>query len=155
MPDVHNVKYSQQTIDVITGSTYWIPVISIAILAILLIISMFIIANTIKLTVFARRKEINIMKYIGATDWFIRWPFVVEGISIGLIGALAAFILTTYGYNTIESSFSGWLTRMGITIIKVIDFKEIGFKIILLYAIVGTVVGTLGSMISLRRHLQV
>jgi len=131
IPDVQKVSLNQQTIDVIAGGAYWIPIISIAIFLVLLVISMFIIANTIKLTVFARKREINIMKYIGATDWFIRMPFLVEGILIGVIGAAIASVLTAVGYSAIAGSFSGWLEQMGITIIKVIDFRDIAISVLL------------------------
>ena len=85
---IQKVSYSQKVIDVISKVTYWIKFISGGMIIVLLVVSVFIISNTIKLTVFARRKEINIMKYIGATDWFIRWPFIVEGVIIGITGAL-------------------------------------------------------------------
>jgi cell division transport system permease protein len=115
----------------------------------------FIIANTIKLTVYARRKEINIMKYIGATDWFIRWPFVVEGVIIGIVGAVIAFVLSAYGYNAVEGKFTNDLLSMNTQLLKLIKLKDVWFQIFASYACIGVVVGAAGSFMSIRRHLKV
>lgn len=152
---IENVTYPQQVIDFISRITYWIPLVGIILLLILLLVSMFIISNTIKLTVFARRREINIMKYIGATDWFIRWPFIIEGVIIGLIGAVIAFILVSYGYNTMENMLSNGFSDVGINIIRFIDIKDVGFQIIAIYSLIGIFVGTTGSVISIRKYLHV
>ena len=85
---IESVRYSQRIIDIINRINGWVQWISTALITILLSIAVLIMSNTIKLTVFARRKEINIMKYIGATDWFIRWPFIVEGVIIGIAGSV-------------------------------------------------------------------
>lgn len=155
MEGVEKVTFPQQTIEFISRVTYWIPFISLLLLAILLLVSMFIISNTIKLTVFARRREINIMKYIGATDWFIRWPFIVEGVIIGLIGAVLAFILVSYGYNAVENRISSDMANIGISIIKLVSLKDVGIQIIGMYALIGILVGATGSAISIRKYLRV
>ncbi len=155
MPEIEKVEYNKKVINAVSGITYWIPLISALILLILLIVSIFIIANTIKLTVFARRKEINIMKYIGATDWFIRWPFVVEGLIIGLIGAFVAFIITAYGYSVLEGQLSQALSELAISVLKVAPLREIGFTVAALYTVIGATIGALGSIISIRKHLHV
>lgn len=150
IPGVGKVKYSQKTIDVILKVATWVQVGNISLIIILLAISIFIISNTIKLTVFARRKEINIMKYIGATDWFIRWPFVVEGVIIGLVGAAIGFIAISIGYGL----FSGKYTQ-GINIIKFVDLRDLQFEVIYTFSLVGIIVGALGSTISIRKYLRV
>lgn len=155
VPGVEKVRYSQKTIDFISKITYWVRLLSIFLTIILLLISIFIIANTIKLTVFARRKEINIMKYIGATDWFIRWPFLVEGVIIGFIGAVIAFILISYSYGTIEGKFNNDLFLLGVSFIKLIKLKDIGLQIFIIFSIIGMGVGTLGSLFSIRKYLHV
>jgi cell division transport system permease protein len=99
---VRKVSYFKELSDFLFKFTKWINLISGVLVAILLIFSVSVIANTIKLTVFARRKEISIMKYIGATDWFIRWPFIVEGVLIGLGGAVIAYLLTRFMKNGIK-----------------------------------------------------
>ncbi len=152
---VYKINYSQKSLDLMTSVGKWMKVASVFLIAVLFIVSVFIISNTIKLTVYARRKEINIMKYIGATDWFIRWPFVVEGIIIGVIGALAAFILTSYGYRSVESSINMQLAQMGNEFIELVGMSYMSMRLILFYSILGMVVGALGSIISMRRYLKV
>lgn len=152
---VESVRYSKTTIDFIDRMTNWVRLVSITLTVVLLAISMFIISNTIKLTVFARRKEINIMKYIGATDWFIRWPFFVEGVIIGFAGSLVAFIATSYGYNMLENKFNQDLVNVSIDFIKLIKLNTIGLKILLYYSVIGIVVGALGSFLSIRKYLHV
>ena len=97
-PGVDNVRYSQKAIDFMNKVKYWVKVGSSFILFLLIVVSVVIISNTIKLAVFARKKEINIMKYIGATDWFIRLPFIVEGVIIGLVGAIMSFSIVNFIY---------------------------------------------------------
>ncbi len=151
---VENVRYSQQTIDLITQIGNWVKIVSIVLISILLIISLFIISNTIKLTVFARRKEINIMKYIGATDWFIRWPFVFEGILMGIIGATVAFILVAYLYSFITAEFGNSVIKLGQDF-HILDFKSTWGTLSLFYLGVSTVIGAAGSAMSMRKHLHV
>lgn len=152
---VEKVSYSQNTIEVISRIAYWIKLGSSFMVAIFLIVSVFIISNTIKLTVFARRREINIMKYIGATDWFIRWPFVVEGVIISIIGAIIAFILSAYGYNMIQDKFSQDLFLAESQLLRLIEIKDVWVQLLLSYLAIATVVGMIGSFLSIRRHLRV
>lgn len=152
---VENVVYSQDTIDLISKITYWVRFISGFMIIVLLVISVFIIANTIKITVFARRREINIMKFIGGTDWFIRWPFVVEGIIIGLMGAIIAFTLSGLGYNALEGRLGRDLTTLNANFFKLIKINEIWFQLVLYYSIIGMVVGSIGSFLSIRKYLRV
>lgn len=151
---VENVMYSQTTIDLINKTGSWVKLISTVLIGILLIISLFIIANTIKLTVFARRKEINIMKYIGATDWFIRWPFLFEGVLIGIIGAIFAFVLVAYVYSLVEPKFTKSLLEFG-NGFTILSFKSVWGTLVLFYASVSAVIGATGSIISIRKHLHV
>ncbi len=152
---VEKVSYSQNTIDVISRIAYWIRFGSSIMVIIFLIVSIFIISNTIKLTVFARRKEINIMKYIGATDWFIRWPFVVEGVIISTIGAVIAFILSAYGYNMVQERFSQDMFLSKSQLLQLIEIKDVWSQLLLYYLAIGSVVGMIGSFLSIRRHLRV
>lgn len=152
---INKVNYSQDEIDFISKISYWIRLICGILLTILIIVSVFIISNTIKLTVFARRREINIMKFIGATDWFIRWPFIIEGIIIGITGAVVAFVLLAYGYNMLEGKLNTEFFKVGSDAFRFIEIQSIGLEMILIYSAVGSIVGALGSMISIRKHLQV
>lgn len=151
---VDNVKYSQQTIDLIAKTTNWVKIISFVLIGLLLIISLFIISNTIKLTVYARRKEINIMKYIGATDWFIRWPFIYEGIWIGIIGAMVAFLIVAYIYSFAEPKLSNYIVEFGREFSSV-KFGSVGGKLALIYVGISVIIGGSGSVMSIRKHLHV
>ena len=127
-------------------------VISIALIAILLIISVFIISNTIKLTTFDRRDEIAIMKMVGATNSFIRLPFVVEGLILGFISSLVAFFLEWGLYDFLASKIAQIDTLQLITIVP---FAECIEFVAIAYAVTGFVVGVFGSMLSIRKFLRV
>jgi len=113
-------------------------------------ISIFIISNTIKLTVYTRRKEINIMKFVGATDWFIRWPFIIEGIVIGLLGACISVVLVLLGYNILFNIMSNNIMFLSLKPLAEIKSIVIGSSFGL-----GVILGGLGSFISVRKHLNV
>lgn len=147
---VGNVRYSQERVDIILKIATWVQIFNMALIIILLAIAMFIISNTIKLTVFARRKEINIMKYIGATDWFIRWPFVVEGVIIGLAGAAIGFVAISIVYAIFLNMVSE-----EVNIFSLVSLGELQFNVTYTFALVGIAIGTLGSTISIRKYLQV
>ena len=127
-----------------------------AIILALVIVSLVIITNTIRASVFARRKEINIMKYVGANNAFIRIPFIVEGITLGLIAALAAFGIIWGGYNiflnAITSESNTWLASISQNLVP---FKHISYQILGYFLISGIVVGGFGSAMSMRGHLKV
>lgn len=155
MKGIESVQYSQTAVDFISKSAYWVKLISVILLLSLLSVSFFIISNTIKLTVFARRKEINIMKYIGATDWFIRLPFIIEGIIIGIIGAVLAFVLVCYGYTAVEGKITGEMSSLGVDFIRLQRVSSIGFNIIGINLLLGTALGAVGSAASIRKYLHV
>lgn len=124
------------------------------ILVLLILISIFIIANTIKLTVHARRKEISIMKYVGATNGFIRWPFMVEGILIGIISALITVLILGFVYNFVADGIanSGIMQTMGYNLLTYSNMLSMLFTV---YIIMGIGIGAIGSAISMRKYLEV
>lgn len=127
-------------------------VISLALIAILLIISVFIISNTIKLTTFDRRDEIAIMKMVGATDGFIRWPFVYEGLLLGLISAGVAFGLQWLLYQAIAEGIANSDT---LQLVSVSSFSGIWVPVLVSFIIVGILVGVGGSLTAIRKFLRV
>ena len=127
-------------------------VVCIALIAILLLVSVFIISNTIKLTTFDRRDEIAIMKMVGATNSFIRLPFVVEGLILGFISSLVAFFLEWGLYDFLASKIAQIDTLQLITVVPFAECIEI---VAIAYAITGFVVGVFGSMLSIRKFLRV
>ena len=127
-------------------------IISIALIAILLLVSVFIISNTIKLTTFDRREEIAIMKMVGATDGFIRWPFMFEGLLLGLFGAVIAFGLQWLLYSAMANGISNSDTMQ---LLRVVDFRQIWAPVAAVFAGVGILVGVGGSLTTIRKFLRV
>ena len=132
----------------------FVRVVSWSIIGLLIIISVFIISNTIKLTVHARRKEISIMKYVGATDSFIRWPFIIEGIAIGIIAGIISIAIVGLLYTVCvtEIASSDMMHKMGIALLP---FSQMASLITLVYLLIGIGIGTIGSSISMRKYLNV
>lgn len=151
---VKNIQSSNETITTLITIVKGVRITIGVIFIILLIISVTIISNTIKLTVHARRKEISIMKYVGATNGFIRWPFLVEGIIIGIIAAIITILIVGLLYDfviqNIESSTV--LQQMGITLLT---FLELAKPIAIVYAVLGIGVGIIGSSMSMKKYLEV
>ena len=152
--NVKNIASSQETISKLVAVANGVRVTSIVILVLLVLISVFIISNTIKLTVHARRKEISIMKYVGATNSFIRWPFIVEGIIIGVVAGLISVLIigslyTLLTNKLLQSSFTN------IVQYSLLTFKDMFTMIIIVYAILGVGIGVIGSSISMRKYLEV
>ncbi|KYZ76519.1 cell division protein FtsX [Anaerosporomusa subterranea] len=147
---VENAKFSQNVVDQLFSLTRMIRIVGIALIIFLAFAALFIISNTIRITVFARRKEIGIMKYVGATDWFIRWPFLIEGIIMGFTGSMIAVILLFQAYSTLTQRV--YETLAFLPIIPKYPFLQI-ISVILM--VVGMLIGATGSTISLRRFLKV
>ncbi len=127
-------------------------VVCIALIAILFIVSMFIISNTIKLTTFDRRDEIAIMKMVGAADGFIRWPFVYEGLMIGLLSAGLAFGLQWLLYSAVASGIADSDT---IQLLRLIEFRDIWKPVAAVFGACGVFIGVCGSLTAIRKFLQV
>ena len=117
---------------------------------ILLAVSIFIISNTVNLTVFTRREEIAIMKMVGATNSFIRIPFVIEGMILGLVGAIVALFLQWCVYIYVERT-----ALAGIQMFHIVGFNELFVPLLAIFAGVGVLVGCVGSAITLRKFLKV
>ncbi len=156
MNGVEEISYPMESLNKLSTLMHWVNVGSMVVLALLLIISVSIISNTIKLTVYARRREIGIMKYIGAKDWFIRGPFVIEGMIIGLVGAILSFVLTSYFYNAVSTFVNTNAVEYGLNdLVRMVSLSNIGGQIFLIYSIIGMVMGLIGSFISVRKYLNV
>ena len=131
-----------------------IKIVTGVILVLLVIISIFIIANTIKLTVHARRKEISIMKYVGATNNFIRWPFIVEGMIIGILASIISIVIVGFAYNFVAEKLVN-AEFMQLINMSLISFSDMFSSIIFVYVLLGIGIGVLGSVISMRKYLKV
>ncbi len=146
---VERVKDGQQTSKRILQVARVIEVVFLVAVVVLLAASVLLIANTIRLSIFSRRREIEVMKLVGATNWFVRGPFMVEGLLCGFIGALAAILLLVIGKEAALPAILGHIDSSD-------DVKALGFSITALILLaVGLVVGALGSGLTLRRYLKV
>ena len=125
--------------------------ISIGVIVVLFVVSMFIIANTVRITMFSRRLEISIMKAVGATNWFIRWPFLVEGICLGLIASVLSFLLLALLYNVMGGAFSSIFGILGNSIVNFWDYAVLIFSG---FVFVSVITGGLGSLISMSKYLK-
>lgn len=150
LDSVESASYSQDIINHLFNLTHLIRLIGVALIILLTGAAIFIISNTIRLTVFARRKEIAIMKYVGATDWFIRWPFLLEGICLGFIGGGLATIFLYIVYNQVTQEI-----YEAMAFFPLIPQHPFIDYISLAILVAGILIGALGSTISLKRFLKV
>ncbi len=151
---VKRIESSDQTISTLLKIANGIRIGTGIFLLFLIVISVFIISNTIKLSVHSRRKEISIMKYVGATNSFIRWPFIIEGIIIGVVAALLSIIIIGLLYNLVAGQIME-SSVVALINISLLSFSEMFNLIICVYMGLGIGVGVLGSAISMRKYLEV
>ena len=149
--DVEKVVNKQNVVNIVLSLSKMIRRFSIAVMLVLLIIAIVIISNTVRLTVFNRRKEINIMKYIGATNRFIKGPFLLEGLIIGFLGAIFAFLIVFWGYYALLEFMKG----VNIGSIEFVGIWQIAPVIAGLFFVFGSLIGVIGSGISMRKYLRV
>ena len=154
LENVKRITSRDETVEALIKLGNGVKIVTGVILILLVVISIFIISNTIKLTVHARRKEISIMKYVGATNGFIRWPFIVEGMIIGILASIVSIILIGTVYSilakqVVNSSFMQMINM------SLIGFSDMFNSIIFVYMLLGIGIGTLGSIISMRKYLKV
>ena len=151
IPNVAKVRNSQDVVQSLLKLTAAIRHGSMILMILLSVVAVFIISNAIRMTVFARRRDIGIAKFLGATDWFIRWPFIIEGVIMGVVGALIALALVVPGYNYIYTS----LNNMAGNAVKFYTTDVIVKEISVWFVGIGALLGAFGSGISLGRYLHV
>jgi len=149
---IANVSDNQSSANKLVSVTKVIKSISFWFMIFLGALAIFIISNTIKITLFARRRDINIMKYLGATNSFISWPYIIEGIVIGLVGSLIAMAIMLIAYKAFLS--------MDITLFEAMHLKfctipEVALPLVCWFIGIGVLLGAIGSAVSIRRHLKV
>ena len=150
---VEDIKYYKSTVDKLLKATHFLQIASLIIMIFLIIVSVIIVSNTIKLTVFNRADEISIMKYVGATNWFIRGPFLIEGIIIGVISAGISLGIIAVVYKKL-------LEAIGDQVYSMLSMPMVPGNLLLhdyawIFVALGVVIGALGSSISVRRFLNV
>ena len=152
----YSIRAPYDFVNILTEMKKIITLVASAIIIALAIVSMVIISNTTKASVFARRNEISIMKYVGATNTFIRIPFFVEGMITGMAAGIAATVITWLGYDAVVDLLTNEVNILNIIGMgSIVSFSDIVLKVALSYILAGAFVGALGSVLSTRKHLNV
>jgi cell division transport system permease protein len=149
MPGVDKVRYGQGVVEQLFELTYWVRLVGLAIVVLLGLCAIFLIATTIRLTMFARRREIGIMKFVGATDWYVRWPFLLEGVILGGSGAVVAVAVLFFSYDTLASKLT-----MILPFLPLMSDITVLVQLFAGLFIAGVALGIIGSLISVHRYLQ-
>lgn len=149
---IEDVKFYKETVDKLLSATRFIQIGAVVLMVFLIIVSVVVVSNTIKLTVFNRASEINIMKYIGATNWFIRGPFLGEGIIIGVISSVISVGLAALIYSKLVDAIGEQVFSMLSMPMVPVDFLVFNFAWIFLA--LGVSIGACGSIISMRKFLK-
>ncbi|HAK41831.1 MAG TPA: ABC transporter permease [Clostridium sp.] len=151
MAGIEEVKDARDLITKISRLTDSVKIAAMVAFVVFIMISLFLIGNTIKITVFTRKREIGIMKYVGATDWFIRWPFIIEGVILGIIGAF----ISVLALGTIYAILIGKLSADSLFGFTLVDISYIWKIIIWEFLGCGVFIGAIGSILSMRKFLKV
>ena len=146
------VKYGQEEVEKLFEVISISRNIGIALIVGLVFTAMFLISNTIKITIFARRHEIEIMKLVGATNGFIRWPFFLEGLLLGILGAMIPIILIVTGYQTL---YRWALPKLQGSFVEFLPFSPFVYQVSALLLLIGALIGVWGSLMSVRKFLKV
>lgn len=152
MDKVSLVRYGEGMVDKLVKAFTSIEKISYGVVIALVIVTIFLIINTIKLTIFSRKREISIMRLVGASNFSIKTPFIIEGMFLGLIGSIVPVLLTTFGYLAFYKHFDGYLFTQLIQLMKPEPFIYNASGIII---IIGVLVGTIGSASAVRKYLKI
>ena len=154
MEETREVNYSTVTADTLTGANRIIAYVSVGFIALLFAVSVFLISNTISTGIAVRKEEINIMKYVGATDFFVRAPFVIEGLLIGVIGSVIPIVIIYFIYNKVLEYVMSRFPTLS-SIITFLSVTTVFQQLVPLLLILGVGIGFIGSFISVRKHLRV
>ena len=153
---VDSVKSPTQFADVLVSIKNILMIIMTAVIAALIVVCLIIISNTTRASVFARRKEINIMKYVGATNTFIRIPFFIEGMVVGVFAACAALLLTKFAYEGVYGIFKNDMSLWSILgVDNLYPFSKMAMRVTVAYLVSGAFIGAVGTSISASKHLKV
>ncbi len=153
---IYSIRAPMDFVNILTELRKIVTVIFGVIIAALFVISVVIVSNATKASVFARREEIMIMKYVGATNAFIRIPFFVEGMITGFFAGCVALAVTWFGYDSLVGLLTGQVDILSVIGMgSIISFQDLAWKVAVAYLLSGTLFGAFGSMLSMRKHLNV
>ena len=147
---VQKVRENSELAAQISALSRSVGFVSLGIIALLFLVSLFIISNTVRITMYNRRLEISIMKAVGATNSFIRWPFMIEGIMLGIIAALVSLGLVATIYSIVAKAFSKFVSILSMSLLS---FSGYWWQMLLCFLAVGVLTGVFGSAVSMRRYL--
>lgn len=146
---VDEVRYGQGVVEKMLALSKWVRTAGLVTMVLLGIAAIFLIATTIRLSVYARRKEIGIMKFLGATNWFVQSPFILEGIMLGLAGSLLAVLVVYFGYLSLIDNI-----QLSLPFMQLVTDRNVIKPLMELLLLAGLVIGAVGSLISMRRFLR-
>lgn len=149
---VEKVNYGEETVKRLFQFNKYARAVGIVLIIGLLFTAMFLISNTIKLTIMARSKEIGIMKLVGATNGFIRWPFFIEGLLLGLLGSVVPIVIILAGYYYLDH-FVG--ERINYAFVELLPYNPFAFELSAIVLLLGAIIGVWGSVMSIRKFLRV
>lgn len=148
---VDSVRENSDLASKLLSLRHAVSIVSIGLVVMLFLVAVFIIANTIRITMFSRKLEISIMKAVGATNWFIRWPFMIEGMILGTISGIVSLGVLWGLYALAEKAFSQTLSLLGF---KLVPFTEYWWQILLVFVAIGLFTGGFGSLVSMGKYLK-
>ena len=153
LTNVNSIRDNKEIAQILIKTRASVTYISIGIIAVLLIISLFIIANTVRITMYSRRLEISIMKSVGATNWFIRWPFVVEGMALGAFSSVISFGIVWGVYKLLEDTLASMFSVVNADF-EIVSFTSYALWIFVAFLVIGIVSGGFGSLVSIQKYLK-
>ena len=146
------VKYGEGMVESLVSAFDWVRKLCIIIVAALIIVTAFLITNTIKITIFSRKREIEIMRLVGASNINIKIPFIFEGLLLGVLGSIIPICITIYGYFAIYKQFNGQLFT---PLIRLIEPQPFVYMVSLILLVIGIIVGMFGSLNAVKKHLKI
>ncbi|MDF9406988.1 MAG: Cell division protein FtsX [Pelotomaculum sp. PtaB.Bin013] len=149
LPQADQVRYGQGVVENLMAFSRWVRTAGLVLMILLGVAAVFLIATTIRLSVFARRREIGIMKFLGATNWFVRFPFLLEGIFLGLTGSLVAVFIIFFGYYSLIGS-----VQISLPFLQLVSDRNLIMPLMEGLLLLGLFIGAAGSMISMRKFLK-
>ncbi|GAB3057006.1 permease-like cell division protein FtsX [Virgibacillus ainsalahensis] len=149
---VQEVNYGQDVVEQLFEFNQYARYIGLALIVGLVFTAIFLISNTIKITIMARSREIGIQKLVGATNGFIRWPFFVEGLLLGILGSIIPVAVILTGYYYLENNLSG---QISFNFVEILPFDPFAWQLSLLILVIGALIGVWGSVMSVRKFLKV
>ncbi len=153
IPGVHDVSLEVAVMGFLSKAIVWVNYATLVAFVALLAISLFIIYNMVRVAIFSRAEEINIMKYVGATNWYVGVPYVVEGAMVGLIGAIIAFVGIYFSYSYIYDQLMAGMAPTDV--LAMLPAQNIALTLLVLSILTGMIVGALGSVLSVRKYVKV